>query len=131
MGPFAKIDISQGKLQGDNWEEHAGDVMTQVGAVGDIIGTAVPILEPISAAISLFGGLFSLAGHVVDDFKHKPKPPPKQPSEADDPAVAKAKAQAKAQMETQGGGQQNYSQLGLISSQSMTPQAQIGTTMAF
>ena len=123
-------DIKNHKLQGDNWEENVGDVMTQVGAVGDIIGTAIPVLEPISAGISLLGGLFGLVGHVVDDFKHKPKKPTPIPTQSDDPAVKQAKLKAQQENMNQGG-QMNYSQLGLVSSKSMTPQAQIGSTMAF
>ena len=111
-------DISNGHLQGDNWEEKVGDVGQQIGAGLDLIGTAVPILEPLGAGISVLSGIFTGIGHVVDDLKHKTPTP--------DTLTGKTNA-----LKEKTATSNSYQQMGLVSSLSKNPKYNIGGTTAF
>jgi hypothetical protein len=112
-------DIKNGHLQGDNWEEKVGDVGSQIGAGLDLIGTAVPILEPLGAGISVLSGIATGIGHIVDDIKDK-KP------------VSSASLQAKTNAQKLRAETSNsYQQMGLVSSISKNPRMVLGGTSAF
>ena len=112
-------DIKNGHLQGDNWEEKVGDVGSLIGAGLDLIGTAVPILEPLGAGISVLSGIATGIGHIVDDIKDK-KP------------VSSASLQAKTNAQKLRAETSNsYHQMGLVSSISKNPRMVLGGTSAF
>ena len=122
MGVVSTIeDISQGKLAGDNKLEKAGDVVGQIGAYTDLIGTAIPILEPVGAVTSLVGGLLTGIGHIEDDIEEKSKNKQAQKDLTTKEQGLKDKQSAVV----------NYSSLGLVSSMSRNPRLQIAGTGAF
>jgi len=122
MGVVSTIeDISQGKLAGDNKLEKAGDVVGQIGAYTDLIGTAIPILEPVGAVTSLVGGLLTGIGHIEDDIEEKSKNKKAQQDLTDKEQGLKDKQSSIV----------NYSSLGLVSSMSRNPRLQIAGTGAF
>ena len=122
MGVVSTIgDISQGKLSGDNTAEKVGDVLGQVGAYTDLIGTAIPILEPLGALVGIAGGLAEGIGHIEDDVDEAKKLKDREQSAKDKTNALKDTAGASFQ----------YNQMGLTSSMSKNPRLQISGTGAF
>jgi hypothetical protein len=112
-------DISSGHLQGDNWEEKVGDVGQQIGGALDLIGTAIPVLEPLGAGISVVSGLLEGIGHIVDDFKHK------------DPVDTKTLTDKSNALKLNSGMSNSYQQMGLVSSVSKNPKMMMAGTSVF
>ena len=122
MGVVSTIsDISSGKLSGDNTAEKVGDVLGQVGAYTDLIGTAIPILEPLGALVGIAGGLAEGIGHIEDDVDEAKKIKDREQTAKDKTNALKDTAGASFQ----------YNQMGLTSSMSKNPRLQISGTGAF
>ncbi len=114
-------DISSGHLQGDNWEEKVGDLGSQIGGGLDMVGTFIPVLEPLGAGISVVSGILSGIGHLEDDFKHK-TPDVNQTKSLTDKSNA---------LKMKNATSNSYQQMGLVSSISKNPTMNIGTTSVF
>ena len=68
-------------IQGDNWEDKVGNIGTMAGTALDLAGAAVPILEPVGAAIGLISGIFGDIGEKKDEEAAKAKIKPAKPSD--------------------------------------------------
>ena len=68
-------------IAGDNWEDKVGNIGTMAGTALDLAGAAVPILEPVGAAIGLISGIFGAIGEKKDEEAAKAKIKPAKPSD--------------------------------------------------
>jgi len=68
-------------IAGDNWEDKVGNIGTMAGTALDLAGAAVPILEPVGAAIGLISGIFGDIGEKKDEEAAKAKIKPAKPSD--------------------------------------------------
>ena len=122
MGVVSTIsDISQGKLSGDNTAEKVGDVLGQIGAYTDLVGTAIPVLEPLGALVGIAGGLATGIGHIEDDIEEHKKLKEREQDVTDKTNALKDSA----------GASFNYNNMGLASSMSRNPRLQLTGTSAF